>query len=451
LDDESITLELSYDLSFATAKLTVNQTDFEGVQFYDSDYSDAGSLSEQAGKFIGWNSSQEDSSSELQLTSNSDGALQWTLGYYQFKQESDWGWIGSDYDGNGTNVEYIWGHNMYESESTAIYGNATYSMTDSVRLIAGIRSNEDKKGRVGSINTWDDTLWKAAVEVDLNEDTMVYGSVSTGFRAGGANGAAIVATLAAEGIDADLYDPEFVTAYEAGIKTILQDGRMTLNAAIFMNEYTDMHAQSFVVLNGGASEYTMNGGEVDASGLEVEMQWAPTDKWYITANVAFLDAEFGTYDMAALAGLGSLGGRQVDLDASGTLDSLSLKGYAPALAPELTAGFQVSYDINLGDMGTLTPMLQGTYTSDYYAHDINVAPAEQKAHTKSDLRLIWDSGDSVRVEAYILNLEDEAVMNRAVVFGPGVTGTVAEGSSVASVQSNWSRPRTWGMSISYDF
>jgi iron complex outermembrane receptor protein len=324
-------------------------------------------------------------------------------------------------------------------------------MTDSVRLIAGIRSNEDKKGRVGSINTWDDTLWKAAVEVDLNGDTMVYGSVSTGFRAGGANGAAIVATLAAEGIDADLYDPEFVTAYEAGIKTVLQDGRMTLNAAIFMNEYTDMHAQSFVVLNGGASEYTMNGGEVDATGLEVEMQWAPSDKWYITANVAFLDAEFGTYDMAALAGLGSLGGRQVDLDASGTLDSLSLKGYAPALAPELTAGFQVSYDINLGDMGTLTPMLQGTYTSDYYAHDINVAPAEQKAHTKSDLRLIWDSGDSVRVEAYILNLEDEAVMNRAVVFGPGVTGTVAEGSSVASVQSNWSRPRTWGMSISYDF
>jgi len=114
--------------------------------------------------------------------------------------------------------------------------------------------------------------------------------------------------------------------------------------------------------------------------------------------------------------------------ASGSLDSLSLKGYAPALAPELTVGFQVSYDINLGEMGTLTPMLQGTYTSDYYAFDINVAPAEQEAHTKSDLRLIWDSGNrSFVVEAYILNLEDEAVMNRAVVFGPGLSGTVAEG------------------------
>lgn len=451
LDDESITLVLNYDMHFATAKLTVNQTDFDGVQFYDSDYSDAGSLSEQPGKFVGWNSSQEDSSMELQLTSNGAGAFQWALGYYKFKQESDWGWIGSDYDGNGTYVQYIYGHNLYESESTAVYGNATYSVTDSVRLIAGVRSNEDTKGRVGSLNTWDDTLWKAAVEVDLNEDMMVYASASTGFRAGGSNGAAIVAALALEGIDADLYDPETVTAYEAGIKTVLQDGRLVLNAAVFMNEYRDMHAQSFVLLNGSASEYTMNGGEIDASGLEVEMQWAPTDNWYITANVAYLDAEFGTYDMAALAGLGSLGGRQVDLDGDGTLDSLSLKGYSPALSPELTAGFQVSYDIDLGDMGTLTPMLQGTYTSDYHAFDINVAPAEQKAHTKSDVRLIWDSGDNVKVEAFILNVEDEAVMNRAVVFGPGVTGTTAEGSSVASVQANWSRPRTWGMSLSYDF
>jgi iron complex outermembrane receptor protein len=451
LDDESLTLELSYDMNFATAKLTVNQVDFEGVQFYDSDYSDAGSLSAQAGKFVGWNSSQEDSSTELQLTSNGDGALQWALGYYQFKQESDWGWIGSDYSGNGTYVEYIWGHNMYESESTAIYGNASYSVTDNVRLIAGIRSNEDTKGRVGSLNTWDDTLWKAAVEVDLSEDIMVYASASTGFRAGGSNGAAVVALLAEEGIDADLYDPEAVTAFEAGVKTALQDGRLTLNAAVFMNEYRDMQAQSFVLINMGATEYTMNGGEIDATGLEVEMQWAPTDNWYITANVAFLDAEFGTYDVAALAGLGALGGRQVDLDGNGTLDSLSLKGYAPALSPELTAGFQISYDIDLGDMGTLTPMLQGTYTSDYYAFDINVAPTEQKAHTKSDVRLIWNSGDNVKVEAYILNIEDEAVMNRAVVFGPGVTGTVAAGSSVASVQSSWSRPRTWGMSISYDF
>jgi len=450
IDDKSITLDITYDLDFASVRFTHNETEFDGLQFYDSDYSDAGSLSD-AGKFIGWVSTQDDTSTELQLVSNSDGDLQWTLGYYMFEQDSDWGWVGSDYSGNGTIVEWIWGHNEYVSESTAIYGNATYSISESLRVTAGLRSNEDKKGRVGARNTWDDTLWKAAIESDISDDMMVYASASTGFRAGGANSAGIVAVLAEEGIDAKLYDPEFVTAYEAGIKTVMQDGRLVLNAALFSNDYSDMHAQSFVVLNNGAAEYTMNGGQVDASGLEVEFQWAPTDKWYISGNFAYLDAEFGTYDMAALKGLGALGGRQVDLDGDGSLDSLSLKGYAPALSPEFTAGFQVSYDIDLGEMGTLTPMFQGTYTSDYYAFDINVAPAKQDAHTKSDVRLIWDSGKDLRIEAYILNIEDEAVMNRAVVFGPGLSGTVAEGKSVASVQSNWSRPRTWGVGITYDF
>jgi len=450
IDDKSITLDITYDLDFASVRLTHNETEFDGLQFYDSDYSDVGSIAD-AGKFVGWVSTQDDTSTEMQLISNGDGDLQWTLGYYMFEQDSDWGWVGSDYGGNGTLVEYIWGHNEYKSKSKALYGNATYSISDSLRVNAGLRSNEDSKGRSGSTNTWDDNLWKVAIESDLNEDMMIYATASTGFRAGGANNAGVVALLAEEGIDAKLYDPEFVTAYEFGIKSVMQDGRLVLNAAVFSNDYSDMHAQSFIVLNNGASEYTMNGGQVDASGLEVEFQWAPTDKWYISGNFAYLDAKFGTYDMAALAGLGALGGRQVDLDGNGSLDSLSLTDYSPALAPKFSAGFQVSYDVDLGAMGTLTPMFQGTYTSDYYAHDINIAPAKQDAHTKSDMRLIWDSGKDLRVEAYILNLEDEAVMNRAVVFGPGVSNTVAAGKSVASVQSNWGRPRTWGVGITYSF
>ena len=448
--DESFTLDVTYELDFASVRLTHNETEFDGLQFYDSDYSDVGTLNDP-GKFIGWVSTQDDTSTEMQLISNGDGDLQWTLGYYMFEQDSDWGWVGSDYGGDGTIVEYIWGHNEYKSKSKAVYGNATYSISDSLRVNAGLRSNEDSKGRLGATNTWDDTLWKVAIESDVSEDMMIYATASTGFRAGGANNAGVVALLAEEGIDAALYDPEFVTALEFGIKSVMQDGRLILNAAAFSNDYSDMHAQSFIVLNNGASEYTMNGGQVDASGLEVEFQWAPTDQWYISGNFAYLDAEFGTYDMAALAGLGSLGGRQQDLDGNGSLDSLSLTGYSPALAPEFTSAFQVSYDFDLGAMGTLTPMFQGTYTSDYYAHDINVAPAKQDAHTKSDIRLIWNSGNNLRVEAYILNIEDEAVMNRAVVFGPGVSGTVAEGKSVASVQSNWGRPRTWGMGLTYNF
>ena len=81
IDDKSITLDITYDLDFASVRLTHNETEFDGLQFYDSDYSDAGTLN-APGKFIGWVSTQDDTSTEMQLISNGDGDLQWTLGYY---------------------------------------------------------------------------------------------------------------------------------------------------------------------------------------------------------------------------------------------------------------------------------------------------------------------------------------------------------------------------------
>ncbi len=438
LDDTSVTLAVNWDLGFATAKLTYNDSDFEGIQFSDFDYSDGGPNWQEQGDwaFLGWNSSQSSNSSELQLVSNSDGNLQWVAGVYQFEQDADWGWISSF---GGVLANYGYGHNLFVSESEALYGHATYSFSDSVRVIAGLRTNEDTKSSGEKKATWDDTLWKLGFEYDLNQDTLLYFTASTGFRAGGFNGGAIIDYLqASEGRDVSLYDPEEVEAMEIGFKTSLLDGRMTLNVAAFQNDYTSMHAQSFVLIPGetAVSEYTENGGEVDAKGLEVEMQWAPTDQWYISANLAYLDAQFGQYDVAALSALGDLGGRQDDT-------VLSLKGYEPANSPELTMGGQISYDFDLGDMGTLTPLLQFTYTSDYYTYDINVRGTDQEAHTKSDFRLIWNNAnDDFKVEGYVLNIEDEAVMNRSVISQSG---------DVARVQVNWNRPRTWGVSATYSF
>lgn len=438
LDDESITLAITWDFSFATAKLTYNDAEFEGIQYSDFDYSEGGPAWGEQGDwaFLGWNSSQESDSFELQLVSNTDGPLQWVAGIYQFEQDADWGWI-SSFDGVLSNYGY--GHNLFNSKSEAVYGHATWSFSDDFRVVGGLRSNEDTKGKGAQEDSWKDTLWKAGMEYNVNDDMMVYFTASTGFRAGGFNSSGVVDAIAElDGRDISSYDPEEVDAYEIGLKSSLLDGKMTLNVAAFRNEYTSMHAQSFFLIPGetAVSEYTENGGEVDAQGIEVEMQWAPTDRWYVSFNMALLDAEFGTYDVAAMSGLGDLGGRQDDV-------TLSLEGWEPANSPEITAGLQVSYDFDLGNFGYLTPMLQSTYTSDYYAFDVNVRGADQDSHTKSDLRLIWNyEARSLKFEAYVLNLEDEAVMNRAVI---------SQNSGVARVQVNWNQPRTWGVSARYEF
>ena len=449
IESTSTTLSLNWHLSFADFKLIYNVTDFEGQQQYDSDYSDGGDALNNG--FTGWDSAQDTWSAEAQLVSSGEGALEWMLGYYFYEQTANWNWNALE---NGVWIEPHWDRQGdYVSDSVGYFANASYSLTDNVRLIGGVRYAEDTKGQrdpldwsvfppvprpgEGEADEWNKTLWKVGAEYDINPDVMIYGTASTGYRAGGIN-------FIAENVPLS-YEPEEVVAYEVGIKSTLQDGRVVVNAAAFLNEYRDMHAQSFIFLGGGGvSEFTENGGEVDASGLEVEVKWLPAENWNLSGWVSFLDAEFGEYNVSRLAGLGNAGGRQDLNDPERPL--LSLEGWAPALSPEFSVGAQIGYDFVLANGSVLTPFLQTTYTGEYYAHDVNVPGTDQEAHTKSDLRVIWTSADSrIQAQAFVINLEDEPVLNRVVVFNPGGT------EDLASLQAHWNNPRTWGLSVTYNF
>ena len=449
IESTSSTIALNWDLSFATFKVVYNITDFEGTQQYDSDYSDGGDS--QNNGFTGWDSAQDTWSTEVQLVSSGEGSLEWMLGYYFYEQTANWNWNSLE---NGVFIEPHWDRQGdYVSDSTGYFAHATYSITDELRVVGGIRHAEDTKGQrdpldwsvfppvpvpgEGESDEWTKTLWKVGVEYDVSQDMMAYGVASTGYRAGGIN-------FIAESVPLS-YEPEEVIAYEAGLKSTLQEGRLVVNVAGFMNLYRDMHAQSFIFLGGGGvSEFTENGGEVDATGLEVEIKWLPAENWHVNGWVALLNAEFGEYNVSRLAGLGTAGGRQDLNDPERPL--LSLEGWAPALSPEFSAGLQVGYDILLGGGSVLTPFFQTTYTGEYYAHDVNVGGTDQEAHTKSDVRLIWTSADSrIQVQGFVLNVEDEPVLNRVVVFNPGGT------EDLASLQAHWNNPRTWGMSATYNF
>ena len=445
LESESVTLNMAYDFSFATFRFIGNWTDFQGNQNYDSDYSDGGDPLNNG--FTGWDSSQETWSVEAQLVSNGDGPLQWLLGAYYYEQEANWNW--QEFDNGQKDVPHWDRQGDYLSDSEGYFANASYAVMDKLRVLGGIRFAKDSKQQrdpldwsvwppvplegQGDLGNWDKTLWKAGFEFDLLDDAMFYATASTGYRAGGINFRAANVPLT--------YAPEEVIAYEAGIKSKLMDGAMTLNISAYLNEYSDLQAQSFVIFNDVVSEFTENGGEIDTYGLEVELQWRPDDRWNISANVSLMDSEFGEYNISKVAGLGDAGGRQSLTDANRPL--LSLEGWTPALAPDFTAGLQVSYDFPFMG-GYLTPFAQTTYTSKYYAADINVTGTEQDSHTKSDFRLIWRSMDARwELQGYVLNVENEAVLNRVVVFNPGPA------PDLASLQAHWNNPRTWGFSLSY--
>ena len=449
-DTESLstTLTLNWDFESVSLRFVGNGTSFEGQQNFDGDYTDGGDPLNNG--FTGWISDQDTYSVELQLLSNNDSALEWMLGYYYYDQTAQWNWQSME-DG-----EWIVPHwdefGEYLSDSTGYFGHATYAISDTVRIIGGLRYAEDTKTQkdrldwsvfhpiqdVGSAakGEWDNTLWKAGIQVDFKDNMMGYFTASTGYRAGGIN-------LTDPNVP-QFFDPEEVLAYEVGLKSTLANGTVVLNLAAYSNEYTDMQAQSFVIQGVNVFEFTENGGEVDTTGLEVELRWMPDEHWNIGATLALMDSEFGEYDIGKIQGLGDLDGRQ-DLNDPNE-PALSLKGWTPALSPDLTFGLQLGYDIQLAGGSVLTPFLQTNYSSGYNAFDINVQGQEQDAYTRTDIRLIWSSGSGkIDLEAFVLNVEDEAVLVRATFFNPG------ERPTAAAIQGNWGNPRTWGVRANFNF
>lgn len=455
IETDFYTLSVEYDLDFAVLQYTGNLTTLDGKQWYDPDYTD-GSDPVNSG-FVGWTSSQDTTSHELQLVSSGDSSLQWLVGLYYFEQVANWNWLQLTND--ELEVPHWDNAGDYISDSLGAFVNATYEIEEGHRIIGGLRYAEDGKEQrdpldwdnadwsvwppvipvltgEGERNSWDDILWKLGYEHDLNDDSMAYMQVSTGYRAGGINSAG------GAGVP-EAYDPETVTAYEVGYKSMWMKNTLTFNASAYYNQYEDMHAQSFVIINGSASEYTENGGELDAMGLELELSYDPGNGFKISGQAAFMNAEFGDYRVSKVTGLGDINNRQGEPTDS---PLMNLNGWSPALASDVTLGVQVSYDISLGDFGMIRPYLQTSYVGDYYASDFNLGGVKQDSYTKTDFRLIWQSvSGEFEAQAFVLNIEDEAVLNRVAVFNPG------DAPDIASLQANWSNPRTVGASVTYNF
>jgi iron complex outermembrane receptor protein len=425
------TLDLNWDMGFANLQWLVNFTSFHGQQIYDNDYSDKGLPRTSA--FSGWDTSQTGWSNELRMTSSPGGPLNWLAGVYWSDRDAEWGWLES-FQGEASQPGWDV-HGTYSTDTKAVFGQVSYDFTERFSVTGGLRWNDQGKTmKTGEKDNWDDVLWKAALEYDLSDRTMTYFSASTGYRAGGIN--------TAPGVN-PAWEPEKLTAYELGLKTTLADGKVQMNLAGWYNDFKDVQSQSFLVMpypgSPEATEYTGNGGSLDAKGIEAEIQWSPMPQWNIATQIAYTDAKFGNYAAANLAGLGDIPGHTDG-------EELSFNGWRPAMSPKWVVGLQTSYTFQLKRAGTLTPYLQSSYTSDYYANDINLAGVRQGSHTRTDLRLIWLAPrGNVELQFYYLNGEDDATLNWTRVYNP------AARPDIATLQADWTNPNTYGIIFNYSF
>jgi len=391
----------------------------------------------------------------VRLASNGNTLLKWMIGAYRFEQNSSWDF---GYLDKGEYKRYSTTTDRFKSTSAAMFGNVSYDLSESFRLLAGLRSNKDRQVLIGGADGGggDKPLWRVGAEFDAHKDLMFYGTMSTGYRVGGVNGSQLVANGAPA-----VYGPETVTASEVGAKLQFLNKRLTLNTSLYNNAYRNMHAQSFVTAcidannpaTCFASEFTSNGGAVDARGLEMELAWRPDNRLSLNATLALLDAKFGDYQVSRVDGLGNFEGRQdvtrtpQQIVAAGGVPSLQLRGWRPALSPKVSANFLASYKFAVGGDSYLTPSIQVAHTGKYYSFDYNVPGVQQKPVTTVDLRLVWrDSQKDLSITGYIENATNQQVLTRSTMFGAGEANV-----PTSSIQANFNNPRTWGIKATMGF
>ena len=197
-------------------------------------------------------------------------------------------------------------------ESVAFYANVFYDISDDTRLTFGYRVNEDKYDDysinalgdgtnpdyvyspvydlytfAGTVEASDaafrtkgsDTAetFKLAIQHNLNDDMMVYASMSTGNKPGGS-------TPDQYG-NPSVFAPETVDSFELGLRSILMDGRLLMNLTAFSMEFKDAHTSQVV----GSAAIT-NSLDYTHNGLEGQMKFFVTEATSIDFNFLALDS-----------------------------------------------------------------------------------------------------------------------------------------------------------------
>lgn len=381
-------------------------------------------------------------SHELRLNGVTSG-VQWQFGgfYFREKQNTNGGLYSPFIAANGSYVNYF--RHPTLSDSASLFGQVEVPVTEQLTAVVGGRYTSDKRnaqfknyffafnsGPIELINQPSSTTplhysgskftWSAGLNYKPNSDVLVYGKVSTGYKAGGFDGTG------------KAFNPENNTAYEAGTK--LTFGRNTLNLAGFYYDYKDL--QNDVLLNPAVGAQTFNAGKARIYGLEAETVLRPSSNDTITASASLLHAKYVTF-------LASVQSYNIG-NAPTTPQTINLAGYRMPQAPNFVFTLGWDHVFDMGSAGTVTASAFTRYKGDYFLDFYNYNDSHQKERTQTDFSLEYKPENKrFSVQAFVRNIENY----RSLAFSGN---TVVPG--VANI-FNWqfSPPRTYGVRLGFDF
>ena len=327
---------------------------------------------------------RETLTADVRLLGTTDSNLDWVAGIYTLQQDV------------ALDRQYTFAgpfSSSFDISRVAAYGEVTAPLGDRARLTAGLRAERHSSSYSDSnLVTFDpsDNLLggRVVLEMDVAGESLVYGLVARGYKAGGFN------TNGSLDVDLREFDPEKLLSVEVGWKAVLADGALRLRTAAFRMERDDAQADTSIlrVRADGPPEfidYIDNAVEGVNQGVEAELTWFASERLTVAASVGLLDAEFDSY-------------------INGSGDDLTGRDQAQAPSHQ----FFVSADYALTDSWSASLQIEGR--DEYFfsnSHDF-VADNYTLWHAALEYR-----AERWSVSAWGRNLTDEDYFVRGFVFG----------------------------------
>ena len=267
---------------------------------------------------------------------------------------------------------------------------------------------------------WNDFSPRLVFDYALNDDVLLYASVSRGFKSGAFNSfpAAVqvptspnflrVVPQATQSVS-----PEIVNNYELGMKTVTLDGRLRVNGSIYQYQYEDLQVFS---TNGAVVQLT-NAGEASSTGVELDSSFQVSENLRVSMSMAWSDASYDQF----------------------VSNGRNLAGTPLLFSPEWSGSFNVDYSVGLDNGGEIRAFAALNYRGDHLLDEDYL----QKSYTIASARVSYYSPSA----DWSLALFGNNLGNTS--HGVRYIDQAAAFSGFTSLYRN--EPRTWGLALDYNF
>lgn len=336
-----------------------------------------------------------------------------------------------------------WQRGTVKTNAYGVFLQGTLDLTDTLRVTAGARYNYEKRNGDGSFifeaqgidiptdkkKGWGAVTPKLLIEWEPGEDTLIYGTITRGFKSGVINVGSVNSVI----------DPEYVWNYEAGFKTELGNTGLLASGAVFYYDYKDLQV-GFV--NANSIVETINAASARNYGAEFELSGRVTERLSLNAFGSYLNAKFTKFCTGYYgAGVSRPGISYPACPADPAL--VSLKGRRLPNAPAWSFGGGANYKLPLGDTGDLIFNADVVWQDKVYFTEFNNRDAEQDSYALVNASMTFQSPDERwSVTGWVKNLTDEFAIANNIVAAP-LFGSVRVGSLTP--------PRTYGVTLGYNF